>query len=50
MKASVSADRDEYFEDAAKFIIDKDKASIASLQRIFKIWIQQGGKVDGPAL
>lgn len=45
MKASVSADRDEYFEDAAKFIIDKDKASIASLQRIFKIGFNRAARL-----
>ena len=45
VKASVSADRDEYFEDAAKFIIDKDKASIASLQRIFKIGFNRAARL-----
>ena len=30
-------DRDEYFEEAARFIIDKDKASIGMLQRVLKI-------------
>lgn len=45
VKATVSADRDEYFEDAAKFIIDKDKASIASLQRIFKIGFNRAARL-----
>lgn len=45
VKASVSADRDEYFEDAAKFIIDKDKASIAGLQRIFKIGFNRAARL-----
>lgn len=45
VKATVSADRDEYFEEAAKFIIDKDKASIASLQRIFKIGFNRAARL-----
>lgn len=44
-KASVSQDRDEYFEDAAMFIIDKDKASIASLQRVFKIGFNRAARL-----
>lgn len=30
-------ERDTYFKDAGKFIIEKDKASIGMLQRVFKI-------------
>lgn len=30
-------ERDQYFVDAAQFIIEKDKASIGMLQRVFKI-------------
>ncbi|MBS7008489.1 DNA translocase FtsK [Anaerostipes sp.] len=45
VKAAVSSDRDEYFEEAAKFIIDKDKASIASLQRIFKIGFNRAARL-----
>lgn len=44
-KTSVSQDRDEYFEDAAMFIIDKDKASIASLQRVFKIGFNRAARL-----
>ena len=29
--------RDEFFEEAGRFVIEKDKASIGMLQRIFKI-------------
>lgn len=45
VKAASSAERDEYFEDAAKFIIDKDKASIASLQRVFKIGFNRAARL-----
>ena len=45
VKAATSQERDEYFEDAAKFIIDKDKASIASLQRVFKIGFNRAASV-----
>ena len=37
--------RDEYFFDAASFIIDKDKASIASLQRVFKIGFNRASRL-----
>lgn len=37
--------RDEYFYDAASFIIDKDKASIASLQRVFKIGFNRASRL-----
>lgn len=37
--------RDEYFYDAASFIIDKDKASIASLQRVFKIGFNRAARL-----
>lgn len=45
VKATDSQDRDEYFEDAAQFIIDKDKASIASLQRVFKIGFNRAARL-----
>ena len=35
--STVSQERDEYFEAAARFVIEKDKASIGMLQRMFKI-------------
>ncbi len=41
-----SADeRDAYFIDAAKFIIDKDKASIGMLQRVFKIGFNRAARI-----
>ncbi len=38
-------DRDEYFVDAAKFIIDKEKASIGMLQRVFKIGFNRAARI-----
>ena len=45
VKAATSSERDEYFEKAAEFIIDKDKASIASLQRVFKIGFNRAARL-----
>jgi S-DNA-T family DNA segregation ATPase FtsK/SpoIIIE len=45
VKTASSQERDEYFEDAAMFIIDKDKASIASLQRVFKIGFNRAARL-----
>ena len=45
VKAATSQERDEYFEKAAEFIIDKDKASIASLQRVFKIGFNRAARI-----
>lgn len=45
VKAATSQERDEYFEKAAQFIIDKDKASIASLQRVFKIGFNRAARL-----
>ena len=45
VKAASSQERDEYFEDAAMFIIDKDKASIAGLQRVFKIGFNRAARL-----
>ncbi|MBQ6886721.1 MAG: DNA translocase FtsK [Lachnospiraceae bacterium] len=39
------AERDQYFEEAAKFIIDKDKASIGMLQRVFKIGFNRAARI-----
>lgn len=36
---------DELFADAGKFIIDKDKASIGMLQRVFKIGINRAARI-----
>lgn len=38
-------DRDEYFFEAAKFIIEKDKASIGMLQRVFKIGFNRASRI-----
>lgn len=38
-------DRDEYFAEAAKFIIDKDKASIGMLQRVYKIGFNRAARI-----
>ena len=36
---------DEYFADAGRFIIDKDKASIGMLQRMFKIGFNRAARI-----
>ncbi|MBQ9886232.1 MAG: DNA translocase FtsK [Lachnospiraceae bacterium] len=36
---------DEYFEKAGRFIIEKDKASIGMLQRVFKIGFNRAGRI-----
>ena len=38
-------DRDVYFEEAGKFIIEKDKASIGMLQRMFKIGFNRAARI-----
>ena len=38
-------DRDEYFVQAGKFIIEKDKASIGMLQRMFKIGFNRAARI-----
>ena len=38
-------DKDSYFIDAGKFIIDKDKASIGMLQRVFKIGFNRAARI-----
>lgn len=43
--AKENEDRDEYFIDAAKFIIEKDKASIGMLQRMFKIGFNRAARI-----
>lgn len=40
-----SDDRDAYFADAGKFIIEKDKASIGMLQRVFKIGFNRAARI-----
>ena len=38
-------DRDEYFSEAGKFIIEKDKASIGMLQRVYKIGFNRAARI-----
>ncbi|WP_206426623.1 DNA translocase FtsK [Clostridium sp. E02] len=40
-----TSDRDEYFTQAGKFIIEKDKASIGMLQRMFKIGFNRAARI-----
>ena len=42
---SLSGDRDEYFEAAARFIMEKDKATIGMLQRMFKIGFNRAARI-----
>ncbi|MDO5101052.1 MAG: DNA translocase FtsK 4TM domain-containing protein [Eubacteriales bacterium] len=39
------SDQDDYFVDAAKFVIDKDKASIGMLQRAFKVGFNRAARI-----
>lgn len=43
--SSSGKDRDEYFVQAGKFIIEKDKASIGMLQRMFKIGFNRAARI-----
>ncbi|ABX43117.1 FtsK/SpoIIIE family DNA translocase [Lachnoclostridium phytofermentans] len=43
--ASGGNDRDEYFIEAGKFIIEKDKASIGMLQRVYKIGFNRAARI-----
>ena len=40
-----ASERDDYFTDAGKFIIEKDKASIGMLQRVFKIGFNRAARI-----
>ena len=42
---SAGSERDAYFVDAGKFIIEKDKASIGMLQRAFKIGFNRAARI-----
>lgn len=42
---SNSSELDEYFVDAAKFIIEKEKASIGMLQRMFRIGFNRAARI-----
>ncbi len=39
------SDRDEYFAEAGRFIIEKEKASIGMLQRVFKIGFNRAARI-----
>jgi S-DNA-T family DNA segregation ATPase FtsK/SpoIIIE len=43
--SSGADDRDIYFVDAGKFVIEKDKASIGMLQRVFKIGFNRAARI-----
>lgn len=43
--SSSSKDRDEYFEQAGRLIIEKDKASIGMLQRMYKIGFNRAARI-----
>ncbi len=40
-----NSDVDEYFADAGRFVIEKDKASIGMLQRVFKIGFNRAARI-----
>jgi S-DNA-T family DNA segregation ATPase FtsK/SpoIIIE len=42
---STSSEKDEYFEAAARFIMEKDKATIGMLQRMFKIGFNRAARI-----
>ena len=42
---SGAAERDALFEQAGKFLIEKDKASIGMLQRMFKIGFNRAARI-----
>ena len=43
--AQAGPGRDEYFEEAGRFIIGKEKASIGNLQRVFKIGFNRAARI-----
>jgi len=43
--SSSANERDDYFIEAGKFIIDKDKASIGMLQRVYKIGFNRAARI-----
>lgn len=43
--AGSTSSRDEYFEQAGRFIIEKEKASIGMLQRMFKIGFNRAARI-----
>ena len=40
-----TTERDEYFEAAGRFLIEKDRASIGMLQRMFKIGFNRAARI-----
>ena len=40
-----ASDKDDYFVEAGRFIIEKDKASIGLLQRAFKIGFNRAARI-----
>ncbi len=44
-QSAADNDRDEYYEKAARFMIEKDKASIGMLQRLFKIGFNRAARI-----
>lgn len=45
MQSGGGDNRDEYFAEAGKFIIEKDKASIGMLQRVYKIGFNRAARI-----
>jgi S-DNA-T family DNA segregation ATPase FtsK/SpoIIIE len=43
--AELDNERDEYFEEAGRFLVDKDKASIGMLQRVLKIGFNRASRI-----
>ena len=41
----MEAERDDYFEQAARFVIEKDKATIGMMQRAFKIGFNRAARI-----
>ena len=43
--AAISQEKDEYFEAAARFVSEKDKASIGMIQRMFKVGFNRAARI-----
>ena len=43
--AAISQEKDEYFEAAARFVIEKDKASIGMIQRMFNVGFNRAARI-----
>lgn len=43
--SQTASDKDEYFVEAGRFIIEKDKASIGMLQRVYKIGFNRAARI-----